>query len=260
MCATPSRFKQQWLIPPEELDLNEGEVHVWRGIVDIPSLSLQVYWETLNSEERDRAHRFRFSRHQSRFIAARGMLRSLLGFYLDRFPYKIELGVGPQGKPFVSNPVVRKLCFNISHSQRIALFVFSRESEVGIDVEGPRPRLDYQAVAKRVLSQQEQRWMQSLPASKQKTAFLTCWTRKEALVKAHGTGLFFPFYDTTVTFLSTQPPGLVNIEDPWLNNRPWAMCSVYPMARYIGAFVVAGQPQIIHYWDYQQWRFQSKGK
>lgn len=245
---------QEWLAPPNGLTLHEGEVHVWRGIVDIPSSRLQVYREILNGDEQQRACRLRFPRHQRRFIAARGMLRFLLGHYLDLSPHEIELDVGSHGKPFVKNEGVRTLYFNVSHSQKIALFAFSHESEVGIDVEGPQPRLDHQAVAKRVLNSQEQQWLHSLPSQKQKAAFLTCWTRKEAFAKAHGTGLTFPFRNITVTFQPDQPARIVKIEDSWLNSRPWAMYPVYPRTRYAGALVVAGQPHFIKYWDYQEWK------
>ncbi len=260
LCASTSHSAQQWLAPPGGVALRKGVVHVWRGIVDIPSSRLQVYWGMLSGDEHERAYRLRFPPHRKRFVAARGMLRSILGFYLNRSPHDIELGIGPQGKPFVQNPVRRKLLFNLSHSQNIVLFAFSHDSEVGIDVEGPKPRLDYHAVAKRVLSPQEQQWLHSLPLAKQKAAFLTCWTRKEAFSKAYGTGLGFPFRDITVTFLPHHPPRVMTVNDPWIDSRAWTVRPVYPRARYAGALVVAGEPHAIHYWDYHQWNPQSNPK
>jgi 4'-phosphopantetheinyl transferase len=227
---------------------------VWRGIVDIPPTRLQVYRNILSDAERQRAERFRFPQHQTRFIAARGMLRSLLGHYLALAPQDIELDIGPQGKPFVRNPVARPLYFNVSHSQKIALFAFSHDSEIGIDVEGSKPGLDYHSVGKRVMSAQEQQWIQSLPASKQKAAFLTCWTRKEAFVKALGSGLTFPIRDLTVTFLPHQIPTIANIEDPDLASRPWALYPLYPRIHYAAALVVAGTPQTIQYWNLGGWK------
>ena len=260
MCSTTPHPTQQWSVPPKALDLQEGEVQVWRGIVDIPSAHLQVYWETLSGDEQQRARRFRFRQHQNRFIGARGMLRSLLSRYLDLSPHEIKFGLSPKGKPFVQNSPARKIYFNVSHSQKVALFAFSHHFEVGIDVEGTRFRLDYQGVAKRVLSPQEQQWLHSVPVSKQKSAFLACWTRKEAFAKAHGTGLAFPFRKITVTFLPHQPACLVHSEDPSLNGRTWTIHPVYPRARYTGALVVTGQPRAIRYWDYQQQESPSKVK
>lgn len=240
-----------WLTPPEPLCLEEGAIHVWRGIVDIPSSRLQVFWDTLSKDEQQRAQRLRLPQHQTRFVAARGMLRSLLGRYLDLSPLEIEFDTGPHGKPFVRNAVTPKLHFNISHSQKIALLAFSQESEIGIDVEGPRTHLDHEAIAKRILNDQEQEWFQSLPSSKRPSAFLSCWTRKEAFIKAHGAGLTFPLKDVTVTFLPHQTPRLVKIKDPYFHDHTWSMYPIHSRPRYAGALVVAGQPDSIHYWDYQ---------
>lgn len=252
--------RQKWLSPTEVFNLRKGEAHVWRAIVDIPAPRLQVFWETLNNEEQERAERFRFAQHRTRFIATRGILRCLVGQYLDRLPHDIEFGTGHKGKPFIENYVSPKLHFNISHSHKVALFAFSHDSEVGIDVEGPNPRLDYKAMAKRIMSKQEQRWIQSLPNAKQKFAFMVCWTRKEAFVKAHGTGLMFPLRDVTVTFLPNQPASLVKIENPKLNSQIWSLHPIDARAQYVGALVVAGQPQLIRYWDYQKWESQMKIK
>ncbi len=224
---------------------------MWRGIVDIPSSRLQVYWETLNKEEQHRAQRLRIAQNQSRFVAARGILRSLLGRYLGIFPREIEFGTGPHGKPFIKNSSTPELHFNISHSQRIALLAFSQEFEVGVDVEGPRPHLDHEAIAKRILNDQEQEWFQSLPASKRRSAFLSCWTRKEAFTKAHGAGLTFPLREVTVTFLPHQAPSVVSIENTCLSNQTWSMYSISSRPRYAGALVVAGQPDSILHWNYQ---------
>ncbi|MDT7042565.1 4'-phosphopantetheinyl transferase family protein [Candidatus Nitronereus thalassa] len=227
---------------------------MWRGIVDLPPSRLQVYQESLSREEQERAQRFRFLQHQTRFISTRGVLRSLLGHYLTLAPQEIELDSSPQGKPFVANPGSRPLYFNVSHSQKIALFSFSHDSEVGIDVEGTRPGLDYHSIGQRIMSAQELQWLESLPVSKQKAAFLTCWTRKEAFVKAHGSGLNFPMKDLTLTFLPHQPATIVHIADTDLASRPWAIYPVYPRIRYAAALVVAGRPHTVQFWNADGWK------
>ena len=241
-------------MPPEELALGKGEVHVWRGIVDIPSADLQVYWETLNTDEQGRALRFRFPQHRTRFISARGMLRKLLGYYLSLAPQDIELGIGLQGKPFVQCQGPQQLYFNVSHSQRLVLMAFSTSSEVGIDVEGHQKHLDHQAIAKRIMNEQETSWLHSLPVSKQKSAFFNCWTRKEAFVKAHGKGLTFPLRNVTVSFLPGQPTSILKVENHELNILSWSIYSICARPLYAGALVVAGKPRTIKYWDYQEWR------
>ena len=254
MDSSPLHSTQQWQTPPEGLALREGEVHVWRGIVDIPSADLQVCWKTLKTDEQERAQRFRFAQHRTRFISARGMLRKLLGHYLSLAPQDIELGIGLQGKPFVQSQGRDKLYFNVSHSQKLVLIAFSASSEVGIDVEGPQSHLNHQAIAKRIMNKQEASWFHSLPESKRKSALFNCWTRKEAFVKAHGKGLTFPLRDITVTFLPEQPTSIVRIENPELHTLSWSIYSIYARPQYAGALVVAGKPRSIKYWDYQEWK------
>ena len=252
--ARTSDQTQPWLDPPKSLALPQGEVHVWRGIVDLPPSRLQVYQEILSSEEQARARRFRFPQHQTRFMTTRGMLRFLLGHYLTLAPQDIELDAGPQGKPFVKTPGSRPLHFNVSHSQKVALFAFSHDSEVGIDVEGSKARLDHLGVGQRIMSAQEHQWLQSLPVSKQKAAFLACWTRKEAFVKALGSGLNFPMKDLTLTFLPHQSPTIVHIANPDLASRPWAVFPIYPRVRYAAALVVAGTPHTVKFWNFDGWK------
>ncbi len=227
---------------------------MWRGIVDIPSIDLQVYWETLTADEQERAQRLRFPQHRNRFISARGMLRKLLGYYLSLAPQDIELKIGLQGKPFVQSRDPNQLYFNVSHSQKLVLIAFSNSSEVGIDVEGPKSRLDYRAIAKRIMNEQEASWFHHLPESKQRSAFFTCWTRKEAFVKTHGKGLTFPLRDITVSFLPGQPASILKVNNPELNSLSWSIYSIYARPQYTGALVVADKSQSIKYWDYQEWK------
>ena len=254
MDSSPLHSTQDWQVPTKGLALEKGEIHVWRGIVDIPSADLQVYWKTLKADERERAQRFRFPQHRTRFISARGMLRKLLGYYLSLAPQNIKLGIGLQGKPFVQSQSPHQLYFNVSHSQKLVLMAFSTSSEVGIDVEGPQSHLDHQAIAKRIMNEQEASWFHSLPESKQKSAFFTCWTRKEAFVKAHGKGLTFPLRDITVSFLPEQPASIMKVENPELSSLNWSIYSIYARPKYTGALVVADKPQSIKYWDYEEWK------
>ncbi|MCX5905520.1 MAG: 4'-phosphopantetheinyl transferase superfamily protein [Proteobacteria bacterium] len=122
--------------------------------------------------------------------AWRGLLRALLGKYLDCRPESIQISRTLQGKPFLpaafsSAPIT----FNLSHSRDAVLFAVRLREPVGIDVEYMRDNLDFIALAERFLSVQEYRTVSSLSGAQQKAAFYTCWTRKEAYLKATGKGL-----------------------------------------------------------------------
>jgi 4'-phosphopantetheinyl transferase len=124
--------------------------------LDAPAEALQPL---LCPGERERAARFRFDRDRRRYIVARGRLRQLLGERLGVLPETLEIRQGINGKPHLADGALH---FNLSHSEDVALFAFSRSGEIGVDIE---------------------------PLRDEPLEFLYCWTRTEALAKALGTGL-----------------------------------------------------------------------
>src|SRR5688572_9738476 len=86
--------------------------------------------------ERHRAGRFRFERDRRRFIVARARLRELLAVRLDVKPQAIELAYGKNGKPGLAQRFADTgWRFNVSHCDEVAVYAFSRDSEIGIDIE-----------------------------------------------------------------------------------------------------------------------------
>ena len=166
---------------PSPYALPASETHVWSarlGEVLLASLP-----DVLNDEERQRAERFVFPQHQLRFRCGRSVLRLLLGGYLDCDPRQVTFAYGPQGKPSVDG-----LAFNLSHSGDVALLAVSRLAAVGIDVELAREVGEARSIARQFFSPAEQAAL-TREKGDQSAAFLRCWTRKEAIVKALGGGL-----------------------------------------------------------------------
>lgn len=134
--------------------------------------------ELLTLDEQERAARFRFPHLQSSFSLARGALRILAGRYLNTDPAGIRFEYGPNGKPSLAGGA--RLKFNVSHSGALALFAFTLDCEIGVDVEEIRPMPDREQIAARFFSAQE---------AAEPGAFFRLWTRKEAYIKALGEGL-----------------------------------------------------------------------
>lgn len=144
----------------------------------------------LSADEWARVRRMAHAEAARRFIVRRGLLRQLLGTYLDTPPEALVFTYGPQGKPALTAPWARtELRFNLSDSGDLATFVFTVAGEVGVDVELVRQMPDLLKMARRYLSEEELAWVQTHPTSLQSSAFLRCWTCKEAVVKAQGDGL-----------------------------------------------------------------------
>lgn len=239
-----------WRQPPEHLTLLPNTVDVWRGIVDCSKTSLQDLWNILSQEERDRALRFKFFHHRDRYIAARGILRRILGKYLLLEPGTLSFSTGPRGKPYLDDQNSVVCQFNVAHSHDLALYAVSQTQEVGIDVENHRKDIDYERMIPRILTETEASQFWTLPQSDRQNAFFSYWTKKEAYLKARGDGLGFPLKHITVGVTTDQTKGLLPIHgDPDESTR-WSLKELVPGPGYSAAVVAAGSGWKIRSWHY----------
>jgi 4'-phosphopantetheinyl transferase len=226
----------QWVSPVETPELPDDEVHIWRASLEIGSAAKQRFESQLADDEGIRAERFIFDRDRSRFIAARGVLRDVLGRYLRRPPHTIDFVYGPRGKPALANGGLRHpICFNLSHSHGLAVIGITREREIGIDMELIRPEISGEDIAKRYFSAGEVNELNKLPPELRAEGFFHCWTRKEAYVKARGDGLSIPL-DSFDVSLTPGLPAVLNSAD----RSQWNLRSFAPAPDYVGAIIAEG--------------------
>jgi 4'-phosphopantetheinyl transferase len=150
-----------------------GTVHVWLAHLGEFDSTAAAF-----ANEAVRAQRFVHDDDRRRFLAGRALARSVLGSYLGCPPTAVTLALTAFGKPY----------FNLSHSGDLVALAVSVGDDVGVDVEAAAPANADELVSI-VLSEQERRAFERLPSALRPAAFLRCWTRKEALLKAAGTGL-----------------------------------------------------------------------
>jgi 4'-phosphopantetheinyl transferase len=108
--------------------------------------------------------------------------------------------------------------FNLSHSGALALYAFTADGELGIDVELDDADFARERIAERFFSPAEVRALRTLPANLQPRAFLTCWTRKEAFIKARGDGLSLPLDSFDVSLGPEARPAL--LRTAWSAEEP----------------------------------------
>jgi 4'-phosphopantetheinyl transferase len=201
---------QEWLRPPPGLSLTPSHVHVWRATLDIPLRLANTLERTLAPDEQTRAAQFRFPLLRQRFIAGRGILRAILGRYLDMPPQTIHFDYTAHGKPFLQQSEGQGwLHFNVTHAEGMALYAIACEHEVGIDIEAQRQMTDAISIAERFFSPLENQMLRALPLPEQPIAFLRCWTRKEAYIKGLGIGLALPLDQFSVTLAPHEPAQLL---------------------------------------------------
>lgn len=180
-------------------------IDVWQARLDLGAAHVMQYAELLSRDEQLRAGRLHFERDRRRFIVARGTLRMLLGNHLDIPPAALEFNYTKYGRPFLVEPAAQ-VHFSVSHSAERALYAISPDCRLGVDIEHLNRDIDYKSLAKRFFTDAENTALERVPMCSRKRAFLACWTRKEAVVKAIGGGLSLPFSQFEVTVdLDTVP-------------------------------------------------------
>jgi 4'-phosphopantetheinyl transferase len=234
-----------WSCPPAALDLRNDNVHLWRAFLDVVPETLRPE-EKLSLGDLALASHFVFARDRDRFVAGRMILREILGKYLGRPSAEITFIYGPQRKPQVSlndsDPPIR---FNISHSAGLAVYAIVLNREIGVDIEAIRDDLPTQEITDRFFSDREISEFRSLPVHKRNEAFFLCWTRKEAYLKALGSGLSVPL-DSFDVSLTPGNPACLHSHDA----TRWTLRCFQPQKAYAGAVVAEGNHLKLDLWDY----------
>ena len=190
-----------------------SEVLVWT--FDLDAIDADAVGAALPAAERERAARFRFDIHRERWLAARGALRHVLGSVLEVAPEVIEFEYGEHGKPSLKGggPF-----FNLSHSANRAVIGVSREAELGVDVERINPDRSRPEIAERFFAPLEIRELASLSGDAYAHAFFQIWARKEAVLKAVGTGIGGGLSSFAVPLGPMPVPIHIPSPDCWIGN------------------------------------------
>jgi 4'-phosphopantetheinyl transferase len=162
-------------------------VNLW--VVDLDAYGAAAPPVEPPPEERFRTARLAAPEDASRFLAGRHALRLLLSRVLDRTPAEVALAADAYGKLHLANG---DLHFNLAHSGGLALIGTSRDCAIGVDLEMHRPVVEAEALAAMHFTPGERAELARAGAATRDRAFLTCWTRKEACLKALGIGLAAP--------------------------------------------------------------------
>ncbi|HET9627763.1 MAG TPA: 4'-phosphopantetheinyl transferase superfamily protein [Kofleriaceae bacterium] len=226
-----------WEVAPAAPALGPRAVHVWRVPLVPSHAEVAALGETLSADERTRAAKFYFERDRRAFTVARGALRTVLGRYLGVPAAAIGFAYRARGKPYLATPGDRGLAFNLSHSGGFALIAVARQRELGVDVEQRRAIDDLVALAETSFSPREFEVFRALPRAQHVEAFFTCWSRKEAFIKATGEGVA-QLADFDVTLRPGEPAQILWIRDTPAPH-PWALHELPAIADHAAALVVA---------------------
>ncbi len=203
----PHATQELWKAAARLPELRTGDVHLWRYSLDATAAERAALVALLDGGERERAGRMRLSQVRARFEVSHGRLRSILSRYLGTPAAAIAFGRAEGGKPFLGAAFDSDgLQFSLSHSGDVALLGVTRGRAIGVDVEVIRDSVDLNLVARRQFAPGEVARLFNVSGAERTAVFYTCWTRKEAYLKARGEGLIGRLQDFEVSCLPGETP------------------------------------------------------
>ena len=242
-----------WSPPPQTPRLESDEIHVWRAALDLTASRVQSLWHVLSADEQKRAERFYFQKDRSRYIVARGLLRTILGRYLNRAPNQLQFCYTSYGKPaLVGESGKHVLRFNVSHSLDLALYAITCGRELGVDLERVRPDLVDQQLAERFFSPREVATLRTLPVNVRQEAFFACWTRKEAYLKVRGEGVMLGLDQFDVSLVPGEPAALLGTNGDPQEALRWSLQELVLRSGYVAALAVEGHDWRLTCWQWPE--------
>jgi 4'-phosphopantetheinyl transferase len=216
-----------------------SEYELYTTRLDLTPRAVTALAEVLSEDEQQRASHLVLHRERGRFIVARARLRQLLGARLGVSPASIEFSYGARGKPALAPRFAGcGVCFNVSHSEDVAVYGFARDREVGVDVEALRELTDADEIAARCFSLRENEAYLALSARDRPLGFFNCWTRKEAFIKAVGEGLSHPLERFDVSLAPGEPARILRLGGGAGEHCGWRIQAFSPSPGFVAAIVI----------------------
>ncbi|MCJ7632759.1 4'-phosphopantetheinyl transferase superfamily protein [Candidatus Bathyarchaeota archaeon] len=245
-------FQDSWPRPTLPIRLLEDDIHIWR----FEFMQLERYVARLakiiSEEELSRAADFYSIEYRKRFIVRRGVVRTILSFYLNTEPSQLEFSHNHYGKPHLTEnvPFEQTLQFSLTHSLDLSLCAVTMGRNVGVDLEYVQNTPDIEEVASRFFSKRENAMIRALPKDRRARAFYEIWTQKEAYVKAIGTGLAAVFDEPDAELSQTQdkPLALKNYEKT--DESLWSIISITPAPNYTATAIAEGDDLCLHIFQF----------
>jgi 4'-phosphopantetheinyl transferase len=215
---------------PARIAGRSREISVWTVDLDQRPHVVADLSEILSDDEMETACRLRVEKDRTQFIVARAALRQILGRELQHAPASLRFAAHEHGKPYL--PEHGDLQFNVSHSYGLCLIAVAGHVPVGVDLERVAGLEGLETLAREVLSPAEIEALRS--SSDPLRLFYSCWTRKEAYVKALGGGwaIAVPKIETS---LAGRPRFL---RLPGDHTGSWSLIDFEPAPGYVAALAV----------------------
>lgn len=241
------KLNAKWNFPYSKIYLNKNEVHIWRAKYSFTSKQIKNFLTLLSDDENKKAFNFYFQSDRNNYIASRAILRLILSRYIHTHPKVINFYYNYYGKPFILDA---NISFNISHSNELAVFAFSINSMVGIDVEYIHDGFNEMEIAEKFFSLSEINELKSVPQNQRKEAFFNCWTSKEAYIKAKGLSISTPLDSFDVSLLPWEPVKILIRGDNNDEENNWYLQRINIGKGYSSSIALQKRPSSFKLWEW----------
>lgn len=239
----------EWNKAPIEHRLSADFADIWRFSLDLSDdESLELY-NLLSDDERARADRLKVDEKRNQFVITRGRLRQTLARIMGCDAHNLLFEYTAQGKPVLAGQWQKySVTFNVSHSYDIALIGITLERRLGIDIEKIQYDTDFTGLARRFFSNTEQEALNKLSEDVIPRVFYSCWTKKEAVVKALGEGITFGLDAFDVSVDLDELHAVLKIDMIGDETSDWSVFSLLPNENYTASLAVEGNNIEIRCW------------
>ena len=157
----------------------------------------------------------RFIREESRnrYIVTQYFLREFLSHFLQIDFDNVAISYSKSGKPYLSDKINSNLKFNYSHSGDYIIYAFTSDDEIGVDIEEIKDIPEFDELSRTHFSDEEQSiYFELKNPDEKKKLFYRIWTRKEALLKAAGSGITIDLKSLTVLKMNEKNANQIKIK------------------------------------------------
>lgn len=180
------RYGREALRAKTDYALEQGQTDLWCVRWDETEAWLYENFELLSAAEKARFAQYADRCSRMQYLGGRVLAKRLAARYLGGEEEPVAICTEKWGKPYFSVQGRKaSLEFGLSHSGSCIALAFSR-TRVGVDIEQVKYFEGYEALARNFFTEEE--WKRIASAGDIRS-FYYYWTRKEAYVKALGTGL-----------------------------------------------------------------------
>ena len=238
-----------WQPAPPRLALSPHHTDIWLTSTRLAQRQVQAYQRLLTQNELARAQKFKSAEKREEYIVTRGLLRQVLAQVAGLSLAGIDFHPGAHGKPLLERARFgESVAFNVSHTQGLALVALAAHGRLGVDLERVRTEVAWPRLAQRYFSAAECRALRSHTGETARRAFFSCWTRKEAFVKALGAGVSYGLREFDVSVGPDEERVALSLRDQHEDAAGWLLKNIPAPAGYVAAVAIDRPATQFRFW------------